>query len=116
MLTLFNCWKASLRKTPTRLFSGTLNLFPPITVLMLDHCSFTGLKIFHIKCGIPKSGLITQCYFSAVNSRVPSGSTSSSHTTESPTPEPCSQASSNVPSQSVLPMYPSVDIDAHVSN
>uniref|UniRef100_A0A663EKX7 Ankyrin repeat and KH domain containing 1 n=1 Tax=Aquila chrysaetos chrysaetos TaxID=223781 RepID=A0A663EKX7_AQUCH len=52
----------------------------------------------------------------AVNSRVPSGSTSSSHTTESPTPEPCSQASSNVPSQSVLPMYPSVDIDAHTES
>ncbi|NXS43003.1 ANKH1 protein, partial [Scopus umbretta] len=52
----------------------------------------------------------------AVNSRVPSGSTSSPHTTESPTPEPCSQASSNVPSQSVLPMYPSVDIDAHTES
>uniref|UniRef100_A0A8C3PRR2 K Homology domain-containing protein n=1 Tax=Calidris pygmaea TaxID=425635 RepID=A0A8C3PRR2_9CHAR len=52
----------------------------------------------------------------AVNSRVPSGPTSSSHTTESPTPEPCSQASSNVPSQSVLPMYPSVDIDAHTES
>uniref|UniRef100_A0A8B9FXD6 K Homology domain-containing protein n=1 Tax=Amazona collaria TaxID=241587 RepID=A0A8B9FXD6_9PSIT len=52
----------------------------------------------------------------AVNSRVPSGSTSSSHATESPTPEPCSQASSNVPSQSVLPMYPSVDIDAHTES
>ncbi|OPJ88286.1 anion exchange protein 4 isoform B [Patagioenas fasciata monilis] len=52
----------------------------------------------------------------AVNSRVPSGSSSSLHTTESPTPEPCSQASSNVPSQSVLPMYPSVDIDAHTES
>ncbi|OXB60325.1 hypothetical protein ASZ78_007924, partial [Callipepla squamata] len=52
----------------------------------------------------------------AVNSRVPSGSTSSLHTTESPTPEPCSQASSNVASQSVLPMYPSVDIDAHTES
>ncbi|KFQ10175.1 Ankyrin repeat and KH domain-containing protein 1, partial [Leptosomus discolor] len=52
----------------------------------------------------------------AVNSRVPSGAASSSHTTESPTPEPCSQASSNVPSQSVLPMYPSVDIDAHTES
>uniref|UniRef100_A0A663MZK9 K Homology domain-containing protein n=1 Tax=Athene cunicularia TaxID=194338 RepID=A0A663MZK9_ATHCN len=52
----------------------------------------------------------------AVNSRVPSGSTSSSHTTESPTSEPCSQAPSNVPSQSVLPMYPSVDIDAHTES
>uniref|UniRef100_A0A663N355 Uncharacterized protein n=1 Tax=Athene cunicularia TaxID=194338 RepID=A0A663N355_ATHCN len=48
--------------------------------------------------------------------RVPSGSTSSSHTTESPTSEPCSQAPSNVPSQSVLPMYPSVDIDAHTES
>uniref|UniRef100_A0A8C5U789 K Homology domain-containing protein n=1 Tax=Malurus cyaneus samueli TaxID=2593467 RepID=A0A8C5U789_9PASS len=52
----------------------------------------------------------------AVNSRVPSGSTSSSHATESPTPEPCPQAASNVPSQSVLPMYPSVDIDAHTES
>uniref|UniRef100_A0A8C3CLA5 K Homology domain-containing protein n=1 Tax=Cairina moschata TaxID=8855 RepID=A0A8C3CLA5_CAIMO len=52
----------------------------------------------------------------AVNSRVPSGSTSSLHTTESPTPEPCSQTSSNVASQSVLPMYPSVDIDAHTES
>uniref|UniRef100_A0A8C0V166 Ankyrin repeat and KH domain-containing protein 1-like n=1 Tax=Cyanistes caeruleus TaxID=156563 RepID=A0A8C0V166_CYACU len=52
----------------------------------------------------------------AVNSRVPSGSASSSHTTESPTPEPCPQAASNVPPQSVLPMYPSVDIDAHTES
>uniref|UniRef100_A0A8C5IQM6 K Homology domain-containing protein n=1 Tax=Junco hyemalis TaxID=40217 RepID=A0A8C5IQM6_JUNHY len=52
----------------------------------------------------------------AVNSRVPSGSTSSSHTTESPTPEPCPPAGSNVPPQSVLPMYPSVDIDAHTES
>uniref|UniRef100_A0A8C3QTE2 K Homology domain-containing protein n=1 Tax=Cyanoderma ruficeps TaxID=181631 RepID=A0A8C3QTE2_9PASS len=52
----------------------------------------------------------------AVNSRVPSGSTSSSHTTESPMPEPCPQATSNVPPQSVLPMYPSVDIDAHTES
>ncbi|XP_031462926.1 ankyrin repeat and KH domain-containing protein 1-like isoform X7 [Phasianus colchicus] len=52
----------------------------------------------------------------AVNSRVPSGSTGSLHTTESPTPEPCSQASSNVVSQSVLPVYPSVDIDAHTES
>uniref|UniRef100_A0A674H2Z0 Ankyrin repeat and KH domain containing 1 n=1 Tax=Taeniopygia guttata TaxID=59729 RepID=A0A674H2Z0_TAEGU len=48
--------------------------------------------------------------------KVPSGSTSSSHTTESPTPEPCPQAASNVPPQSVLPMYPSVDIDAHTES
>uniref|UniRef100_A0A674K2V2 Ankyrin repeat and KH domain containing 1 n=1 Tax=Terrapene triunguis TaxID=2587831 RepID=A0A674K2V2_9SAUR len=52
----------------------------------------------------------------AVNSRVPTGSTSSSHTTESPTPEPCTQTPSNVGSQSVLPMYPSVDIDAHTES
>ncbi|RMB96875.1 hypothetical protein DUI87_26944 [Hirundo rustica rustica] len=52
----------------------------------------------------------------AVNSRVPSGSTSSSHATESPMPEPCPQATSNVPPQSVLPMYPSVDIDAHTES
>ncbi|KYO39176.1 hypothetical protein Y1Q_0004820 [Alligator mississippiensis] len=52
----------------------------------------------------------------AVNSRVPTGSTSSTHTTESPTPEPCSQTPSNVASQSVLPMYPSVDIDAHTES
>uniref|UniRef100_A0A8C8STU6 K Homology domain-containing protein n=1 Tax=Pelusios castaneus TaxID=367368 RepID=A0A8C8STU6_9SAUR len=52
----------------------------------------------------------------AVNSRVPTGSTSSSHTTESPTPEPCTQTASNVASQSVLPMYPSVDIDAHTES
>ncbi|NXC42337.1 ANKH1 protein, partial [Penelope pileata] len=52
----------------------------------------------------------------AVNSRVPSGSTSSLHTTESPMPEACSQASSNVASQSVLPVYPSVDIDAHTES
>lgn len=55
------------------------------------------------------------CYFSAVNNRVPSGSTSSLHTAESPASEPCSQAAGTVPSQSALPMYPSVDIDAHVS-
>ncbi|KAM9130037.1 ankyrin repeat and KH domain-containing protein 1 isoform 2-T2 [Pangshura tecta] len=52
----------------------------------------------------------------AVNSRVPTGSTSSSHTTESPTPEPCTQTPSNVGAQSVLPMYPSVDIDAHTES
>ncbi|XP_067422968.1 ankyrin repeat and KH domain-containing protein 1 isoform X15 [Emydura macquarii macquarii] len=52
----------------------------------------------------------------AVNSRAPTGSTSSSHTTESPTPEPCTQTPSNVASQSVLPMYPSVDIDAHTES
>ncbi|XP_078006608.1 ankyrin repeat and KH domain-containing protein 1 isoform X8 [Phascolarctos cinereus] len=52
----------------------------------------------------------------AVSSRVPTGSNSSSHTTESPTPEPCSQTPSNVASQPVLPMYPSVDIDAHTES
>uniref|UniRef100_A0A8C2TR06 Ankyrin repeat and KH domain containing 1 n=1 Tax=Coturnix japonica TaxID=93934 RepID=A0A8C2TR06_COTJA len=52
----------------------------------------------------------------AVNSRVPSGSAGSLHTTESPAPEPCSQASSNVAPQSVLPVYPSVDIDAHTES
>ncbi|KFV71063.1 Ankyrin repeat and KH domain-containing protein 1, partial [Dryobates pubescens] len=52
----------------------------------------------------------------AVNSRVPSGSTSSLHTAESPASEPCSQAACNVPSQSMLPMYPSVDIDAHTES
>ncbi|XP_033010087.1 ankyrin repeat and KH domain-containing protein 1-like isoform X9 [Lacerta agilis] len=50
----------------------------------------------------------------AVNSRVPTGS-NSSHATESPTPEPCSQTLS-VTSQSVLPTYPSVDIDAHTES
>uniref|UniRef100_A0A670J5K3 Ankyrin repeat and KH domain containing 1 n=1 Tax=Podarcis muralis TaxID=64176 RepID=A0A670J5K3_PODMU len=46
--------------------------------------------------------------------RVPTGS-NSSHATESPTPEPCSQTLS-VTSQSVLPTYPSVDIDAHTES
>uniref|UniRef100_A0A452GMY2 K Homology domain-containing protein n=1 Tax=Gopherus agassizii TaxID=38772 RepID=A0A452GMY2_9SAUR len=40
----------------------------------------------------------------------------SSLTTESPAPEPCAQTPSNVGSQSVLPMYPSVDIDAHTES
>ncbi|XP_068960469.1 ankyrin repeat and KH domain-containing protein 1 isoform X7 [Petaurus breviceps papuanus] len=52
----------------------------------------------------------------AVSSRVPTGSNSSSHTTESPTPEPCSQIPSSVASQPMLPMYPSVDIDAHTES
>ncbi|NXR10077.1 ANKH1 protein, partial [Semnornis frantzii] len=52
----------------------------------------------------------------AVNSRVPSGSTSSLHAAEPPVSEPCSQAAGTVPSQSVLPMYPSVDIDAHTES
>ncbi|XP_038627094.1 ankyrin repeat and KH domain-containing protein 1-like isoform X2 [Tachyglossus aculeatus] len=52
----------------------------------------------------------------AVSSRVPAGPNSSSHTTESPTPEPCSQTTATAASQSVLPMYPSVDIDAHTES
>uniref|UniRef100_A0A452UI37 Ankyrin repeat and KH domain-containing protein 1 n=1 Tax=Ursus maritimus TaxID=29073 RepID=A0A452UI37_URSMA len=54
--------------------------------------------------------------FSAVSSRVPSGSNSSSQTTECLTPEPCSQSPSNVASQSMPPVYPSVDIDAHTES
>lgn len=53
--------------------------------------------------------------FSAVSSRVPTGSNSSSQNIECLTPEPCSQSPSNVASQSIPPVYPSVDIDAHVS-
>lgn len=53
--------------------------------------------------------------FSAVSSRVPTGSNTSSQTTECLTSEPCSQSPSNVASQSLPPVYPSVDIDAHVS-
>uniref|UniRef100_A0A673U4H7 K Homology domain-containing protein n=1 Tax=Suricata suricatta TaxID=37032 RepID=A0A673U4H7_SURSU len=52
----------------------------------------------------------------AVSSRVPTGSNSSSQTTECLTPEPCSQSPSNVASQSVPPVYPSVDIDAHTES
>ncbi|XP_047585775.1 ankyrin repeat and KH domain-containing protein 1 isoform X9 [Lutra lutra] len=52
----------------------------------------------------------------AVSSRVPSGSNSSSQTTECLTPEPCSQSPSNVASQSIPPVYPSVDIDAHTES
>ncbi|NWJ09301.1 ANKH1 protein, partial [Crypturellus undulatus] len=52
----------------------------------------------------------------AVNSRVPSGSAGSSHPTESPALEPCPQAPSAVAPQAVLPMYPSVDIDAHTES
>ncbi|XP_057163094.1 ankyrin repeat and KH domain-containing protein 1 isoform X13 [Ursus arctos] len=52
----------------------------------------------------------------AVSSRVPSGSNSSSQTTECLTPEPCSQSPSNVASQSMPPVYPSVDIDAHTES
>nr|XP_020655029.1 ankyrin repeat and KH domain-containing protein 1-like isoform X4 [Pogona vitticeps] len=50
----------------------------------------------------------------AVNSRVPTSS-NASLTAESPTPEACSQTLS-VTSQSVLPTYPSVDIDAHTES
>ncbi|KAK9403715.1 ankyrin repeat and KH domain-containing protein 1 [Crotalus adamanteus] len=50
----------------------------------------------------------------AVNSRVPTGS-SSSHVMDSATPESCSQTL-NMTSQSVLPTYPSVDIDAHTES
>lgn len=53
--------------------------------------------------------------FSAVSSRVPTGSNTSSQTTECLTSEPCSQSPSNVASQALPPVYPSVDIDAHVS-
>ncbi|XP_039108714.1 ankyrin repeat and KH domain-containing protein 1 isoform X11 [Hyaena hyaena] len=52
----------------------------------------------------------------AVSSRVPTGSNSSSQTTECLTPEPCSQSPSNVASQSMPPVYPSVDIDAHTES
>uniref|UniRef100_A0A670Y7G0 Ankyrin repeat and KH domain containing 1 n=1 Tax=Pseudonaja textilis TaxID=8673 RepID=A0A670Y7G0_PSETE len=50
----------------------------------------------------------------AVNSRVPTGS-NSSHVMDSATPESCSQTL-NMTSQSVLPTYPSVDIDAHTES
>ncbi|XP_055286955.1 ankyrin repeat and KH domain-containing protein 1 isoform X7 [Moschus berezovskii] len=52
----------------------------------------------------------------AVSSRVPTGSNSSSQNTECLTPEPCSQSPSNVASQSIPPVYPSVDIDAHTES
>ncbi|XP_037657065.1 ankyrin repeat and KH domain-containing protein 1 isoform X9 [Choloepus didactylus] len=52
----------------------------------------------------------------AVSSRVPTGPNSSSQTTECLTPEPCLQPASNVAPQSVLPVYPSVDIDAHTES
>ncbi|KAF5913377.1 hypothetical protein HPG69_016995, partial [Diceros bicornis minor] len=52
----------------------------------------------------------------AVSSRVPTGSNSSSQTTECLTPEPCSQSPSNVASHSMPPVYPSVDIDAHTES
>uniref|UniRef100_A0A452EUF9 Ankyrin repeat and KH domain containing 1 n=1 Tax=Capra hircus TaxID=9925 RepID=A0A452EUF9_CAPHI len=52
----------------------------------------------------------------AVSSRVPTGSNSSSQNIECLTPEPCSQSPSNVASQSIPPVYPSVDIDAHTES
>ncbi|XP_073932960.1 ankyrin repeat and KH domain-containing protein 1 isoform X9 [Castor canadensis] len=52
----------------------------------------------------------------AVSSRVPSGSNSSSQTTECLTPESCSQTPSNIVSQPLPPVYPSVDIDAHTES
>ncbi|XP_014446274.1 ankyrin repeat and KH domain-containing protein 1 isoform X1 [Tupaia chinensis] len=52
----------------------------------------------------------------AVSSRVPTGSSSSSQTTECLTPESCPQTASNVVSQSLPPVYPSVDIDAHTES
>lgn len=52
----------------------------------------------------------------AVSSRVPTGSNSSSQATDCLTPEPCLQSPSNVASQSMPPVYPSVDIDAHTES
>ncbi|XP_006891291.1 PREDICTED: ankyrin repeat and KH domain-containing protein 1 [Elephantulus edwardii] len=52
----------------------------------------------------------------AVSSRVPTGSSSSAQATECLTPESCSQTPSNVASQSMIPVYPSVDIDAHTES
>ncbi|XP_023050549.1 ankyrin repeat and KH domain-containing protein 1 isoform X14 [Piliocolobus tephrosceles] len=52
----------------------------------------------------------------AVSTRQPAGSNSSSQTTECLTPESCSQTTSNVASQSMPPVYPSVDIDAHTES
>ncbi|XP_004841938.1 ankyrin repeat and KH domain-containing protein 1 isoform X8 [Heterocephalus glaber] len=52
----------------------------------------------------------------AVSNRVPTGSNSSSQTTECLTPESCSQTTSNMVSQSMPLVYPSVDIDAHTES
>ncbi|XP_040828533.1 ankyrin repeat and KH domain-containing protein 1 isoform X1 [Ochotona curzoniae] len=52
----------------------------------------------------------------AVSSRVPTGSNSSSQMADCITPESCSQTPSNVASQSIPPVYPSVDIDAHTES
>jgi hypothetical protein len=46
---------------------------------------------------------------------VPVGSNNPSQTTECPTPESCYQTPSNMATPSTPPVYPSVDIDAHVS-
>ncbi|XP_062044994.1 ankyrin repeat and KH domain-containing protein 1 isoform X3 [Lepus europaeus] len=51
----------------------------------------------------------------AVSSRVPTGS-NSSQTTDRFAPESCSQTPTNVASQSVPSVYPSVDIDAHTES
>uniref|UniRef100_A0A8C4MEJ3 Ankyrin repeat and KH domain containing 1 n=1 Tax=Equus asinus asinus TaxID=83772 RepID=A0A8C4MEJ3_EQUAS len=66
----------------------------------------------------PSQVIFQQCEycFSAVSSRVPAGSNSSSQTTECLTSEPCSQSPSNVASHSMPPVYPSVDIDAHTES
>ncbi|MEJ1286399.1 ankyrin repeat and KH domain containing 1 [Cricetulus griseus] len=50
----------------------------------------------------------------AVSTRVPAGSNNPPQTIECPTPESCSQTPSNMVSPSIPPVYPSVDIDAHV--
>ncbi|XP_013368349.1 PREDICTED: ankyrin repeat and KH domain-containing protein 1 isoform X8 [Chinchilla lanigera] len=52
----------------------------------------------------------------AVSSRVPTGSNTSSQTTECLTPESCSQTPSNMVSLSMPLVYPSVDIDAHTES
>ncbi|XP_041500508.1 ankyrin repeat and KH domain-containing protein 1-like isoform X9 [Microtus oregoni] len=52
----------------------------------------------------------------AVNTRVPAGSNNPSQTTDCPTPESCSQTSSNMVSPPMPPVYPSVDIDAHTES
>ncbi|XP_048399026.1 ankyrin repeat and KH domain-containing protein 1 isoform X10 [Stegostoma tigrinum] len=53
----------------------------------------------------------------AVSSRMPSGPNSSSHTTTPPTPQPRTQTPSPVVSpSSMLPLYPSVEIDAQTES
>uniref|UniRef100_H3BA65 Ankyrin repeat and KH domain containing 1 n=1 Tax=Latimeria chalumnae TaxID=7897 RepID=H3BA65_LATCH len=51
----------------------------------------------------------------AVSSRVPAGSNTSSHTTASPTPQ-AQTPSNTAASPSMLPLFPSVDIDAHTES